>query len=286
MRLADGIEVGERQARLLVQAHGASASAWLGALPQRLDCLTRLWNVSLVGLLHAGVESIVLSARAAGGETLVLKLMVDRSDFAAQLDLAPMISALPCVPALIAFDRGAHALLMERAPGMHPPDPSLVDDAVRAALADLHRLSGAGRMSLESYLRNRTTRARSRAISMGLAQWQIDALDQADTQMRELMGADTRRSLVHGDLHAANLLVADNGHISMIDAWGLEGSPSYDIATWLVKTAHQVADPLGRITPPERVWVRALIPNHAVSMQHYDIEHAWPALWDLHRSLS
>jgi streptomycin 6-kinase len=285
MRLTSSATVGGAQLRMLERAHGERVAPWLSLLRKRLPELADAWDVQMGELLHAGVESIVLGATGKDGRRLVIKMMIDGDDFAQQLRLAPRMHSLHCVPKLVSSDAQAHALLMQRADGAHPADPATADDLMRRALDELHAISGQGCRELEAHWMDKHERTLTRAGDLGLDDHQRRAIGEGFECLSELIASIDHRCLLHGDLHAGNVLVTSSS-ASLIDAWGMDGPPQFDIATWLMTTAcSDVSCALGRIGEGERPWVHAMLPSYAVSMQNLGLASA-PLLWDLHAQLS
>jgi streptomycin 6-kinase len=131
----------DRELRLrLARRFGSAADEWFDALPDVLTDLGERWNLEWGTLIQRGSMSVVIRCRTAEGRPAVLKTSPERTRIA--YEAAALASwSTPHVPAVLALDESAGALLLEAIePGTPLAEaaayPAL--ESVAALLTSLH----------------------------------------------------------------------------------------------------------------------------------------------------
>ncbi len=191
---------------------GEDWASWVDALPGLADRVVAEWELSADGALLHGVTALVVPVRTAGGRPAVLKLgFPDVESEHEHLALQHW------------HGRGAVQLLRA--------DPVEACETVAALYADLHvpappqlrRLSGL----VPAWDRLLAALPRNAPVPHRL-------VDQARSLARDLAADDaTDGTLVHTDLHYANVLAADRAPWLVIDPKPLSGDPHYEPAPLL-----------------------------------------------------
>jgi len=200
--------------------------------------LARQWGLTLGPRYPHGASSRVRAVRRADGTPAVLKLAPDEEAAAAEADALAVWQGGGVTPALLA--RAPDALLLERV----QPGTRIRDEAARPAPADvaalvapLHRAVAAGRFPP---LRERLTRvfalAARRGVDRGLVERGLEAVLALDAQCEAA-------TLLHGDLHAGNVLRRGRGGLVAIDPRPCVGDPAFDLVGWVLE---------GDVAPPEQ----------------------------------
>jgi streptomycin 6-kinase len=251
----------------MVARFGPGVLAWADGAQARAGELADGWGVVLGAPFPTGGTARTFAAtRRSDGAALVLKLVPEPELVAAEAAALRAWAALPAaagaVPALVAL--ADDALLLERiAPGTRLADraaPAPID-AVAALVRALHDPGvplPAGLPSLRERLAFVYGLAARRGADPGLvARGRAAALELADG------GSDA--GLVHGDLHAGNVL--DGGPargLVAIDPRPCVGDRLFDLVDWVlhgaadpVVRAHALAEATGQ--DPQRLlaWTRA-----------------------------
>jgi streptomycin 6-kinase len=233
------------------------------------------WQLHSPMLLHAGVESVVVAA-SGPSQPVVLKLLVERRAWRDQQHVLTSLGRLghTYVPQVLDQDEPSHALLMEHVAGGAPRDVLLIDPKVRANLDRLHSAPICGHSTLAQYWAGREMRTSTRLGEMAADRERLQLAKFAQMQMRQLLRQASESVILHGDLHEGNILVTSDD-VMFIDFWGLQGPAEFDWATWVVKTARQLDDPLrtlDRCNEAELRWVAALAPAEATALEYLNID--------------
>ncbi len=210
------------------------AEQWADDAPELVRALADAWDLTVVGALVGGTESIVLDVRRSDGRPAALKLVIPRAGDAARHE----ITVLRLIdgdggPALFEADPDRGAILMERLGRslselglpMERRHKILCDVAARlwrpAAGCGLPTGADKGRWLIGAIAdlwdqldRPITERAVDHAVAC--AQRRVDAHD------------DERAVLVHGDVHQWNALESSTG-FALVDPDGLLAEPEYDL---------------------------------------------------------
>jgi streptomycin 6-kinase len=195
-------------------AAAANAEAWLDELPAVVHHLEQQWNITVGEPLWGATEAYVVEATSAGGQAVVLKLLLPSNSSAARHEITALRLAdgEGCV-ALLRGDPELGALLLERL------GPSLFEFGLPVTqrleiLCDT--VTRMWRAAPESGLPTGADRARHRADFIS-ATWDVldrpcseQAIDHAldCARRRETAHDEERAVLVHGDVHQLNALQA------------------------------------------------------------------------------
>jgi streptomycin 6-kinase len=199
--------------------------------------LAELWELSLEEWLPGGRGACVLNGVAASGERVVLKIPASPSDTRSERAALQYWDG-DGAPRLLGADDESGALLVEWVDGR--PFGHLADShgSFRRAGAYLRRLRRprpgvrAALPTLEEKLAP-LRRSRERAEGgRGASGLKESTIRREDAVRRWLADSTTKPDAVvlHGDLHAQNLLVRRDGALVAIDPYGVLGDPARDVA--------------------------------------------------------
>lgn len=226
--LPDGLPPGLRdQGRL-----GEDWQRWLDDLPRLATEVVDDWRLRPDGAPTHGYCSLVLPVRTAAGRPAVLKLGLP-DDESAQEHLALRHWGGRAAVELLRADPGRRALLLER---LHPEDLCGVDaldacEVVAGLYARLHVPAPASIVTLPHRLERWLGALASLPREAPLPRRFVE---QAVGQGRDLVtDPGSVGTLVHGDLHYANVLAADREAWLVIDPKPLSGDPHYEVAPLL-----------------------------------------------------
>lgn len=227
------IQVPQAFARTTIQREGEQGAAWIEGLPSLLAELLHRWGCHRDGdILHGGVGVVVPVLRH-GLTPAVLKVSFPHPGNVHEPDAFAAWRGRGAV-AMYERDDERFAMLLER---VQPSSLAEVEDSDEVA-------SVAGRISRRLALPAPPglPRIRDMVDEWG---WQLRTdhqelphtlptrtLDAALTTLQEL-GRDHPDLLVHGDLHARNVLRADREPWLAVDPKGWAGDPAYDAGTLL-----------------------------------------------------
>src|SRR5690242_1045309 len=130
-----------RATERLTRRFGPGIADWCAGIPALVDVLAERWALVPGWLFPAGNSSVVIRCTRSGGSAAVLKLSPDLPVVAEQAETLRLFGASGRVPAVLAADLAAGAVLLEliepgtRADSLQPP-PSARDWA--ALLSALH----------------------------------------------------------------------------------------------------------------------------------------------------
>jgi streptomycin 6-kinase len=218
-------------------AHGASA--WLDALPDLLAGIAADWQVTVGHVFGNATEAFVAEAACADGTPAVLKLLIPRSGDAAAHEITALRLAdgEGCVR-LLRADVERSALLLERL------GPGMFELALPIEERHEHLCAAASRLwrpAPDAGLPTGAEKGR-RLVELVTRLW--DELDRPCTERavahavacaerRIAAHRDERASLVHGDVHQWNALLAPDGSYKLVDPDGLLAEPEYDLGILL-----------------------------------------------------
>ncbi|OLR95168.1 aminoglycoside phosphotransferase family protein [Actinokineospora bangkokensis] len=248
---------------------GDGVLAWTEALPARLARLAARWDLE-VGEAFADGNSAVTLRVLRGGEPAVLKVSPDVDFAAEQAEVLTAWSPTGRVPRLLAADRAEGALLMEHVDGTEGtwPEPA----GFAALLRDLHGAVDDPAAVARRHLRSKDYEDFPRFTPTG----PVTAAHLARARERRvaLLAREAPLVLLHGDLHAANLVDGgpDRGVVA-IDPKAVLGEPEFDAVDYVLDApggrVEQRRDALLAASDldPERLdgWCRATAAVIAVS---------------------
>lgn len=225
-------------------------AAWLDGLPSVLDSLARDWSLTIGGTMSGGHAAVVVEATLADGTPSVLKVGLPghRRQLGFEATVLDLAAGDSCAR-LLRRDLTRDALLLERlGPAMYDvvPDPSTQHDMLCDIAAGLWRPlgddidlpTGADVARRMQDLIPQLWEELGRPCSPGAID---DAVGCAERRERAY---DRRTSvLVHGDVHEANALQAEDGTFKLIDPDGLRAEPACDLGT-IVRCTPDTGDDL------------------------------------------
>ncbi len=271
------IRIPEALARGTVEREGQRGAAWIAGLPATVDGLLRRWDCEPDGtVLHGGV-GVVLPVRRPDGRPAVLKVSFPHPGNVHEPDAFTAWGGRGAV-LLYARDDERFAMLLERAGVSSLAEQADGDELVSVAGRLSRRLAvpappGLPRLRGHAGRWEEELRADAARWARALAP---RALDAAVATVREV-GAVQPGTLVHGDLHARNILPGEREPWLAVDPKGYAGDPAYDAGTLLMsralflieaddlgRAAHRVLDVFAEAAGLDRERVRRWARFHAV----------------------
>ncbi|MGY5056344.1 aminoglycoside phosphotransferase family protein [Streptomyces sp. 900105755] len=284
------IGIPEALVRGTIEREGDRGAAWIAELPATVEDLLRRWGCEPDGeVTHGGVGVIVPVRLRSSGRPCVVKVSFPHPGNVHEPDAFEVWAGRGAVR-LHRRDDARFALLLERAhtstlAALEPDDEAVMTIAGRLN----HRLAVPAPPNLP--------RLRDRADAWA-AELREDAaelphplpprvLDAAHATVREL-GRTQPDTLVHGDLHARNILRADREPWLAVDPKGCAGDPAYDGGTLLKsralsllqcddlpRTARRLLDVFADAAELDRERVRRWAQLHAVQAAFWGRRHGF-----------
>jgi streptomycin 6-kinase len=259
---------------------GAAAAAWCDALPSLVGELAGRWGLSPVESLGGGTSRVFRCLGRDTGTTVWLKLTPDLTIAAEEAEALALWSHTPSVVDLLDQDLGVGALLLaDVSPARPAAEGGPLLPEVAALLRDLRDgvVSRPGRSGLRP-LADRidliASLAERRLAAARRPRLDPAVLERARAACLALCDSGPV-GLVHGDLHAANVLRGAAGRPVAIDPRPAWGDPDFDAVDWVLAgvsdlpTLEQRTGELAALVPgqsADRVlaWCRALAAFEAV----------------------
>ncbi|MEU3556058.1 aminoglycoside phosphotransferase family protein [Streptomyces fragilis] len=245
---------------------GPGVAAWCDALPSLVEELSERWGLVPAESLGGGTSRVVRCLRRDSGATVWLKVTPDPTVAAEEAEALSLWSGTPSVVDLLERDLRVGALLLaDVSPALPAPVPSPALPAADAlpppGAADAFPAPGAAGgprlpkvAALLRALRDgvpvRPERSGLRPLAdrigllLTLAGRRLAAADRRpplDPQVLErahaaclALCADGPVGLVHGDLHAGNVLAGADGRLVAIDPRPTWGDPDFDAVDWVM----------------------------------------------------
>ncbi|MDF6045628.1 aminoglycoside phosphotransferase family protein [Streptomyces sp. JH14] len=231
------IRTPEAFARSTVEREGESGAAWLAELPRIVDDVLGHWGCVPDGrVMHGGV-GIIVPVRRGTGETAVLKVSFPHPGNVHEPDA---FAAWGGRGAVLLHERADErfAMLLERARPSTLAEIEDGDEVVTVAGRLSRRLAvpappGLPRLRERADDWEEQLRKDAGELPHTLPRQVVDA---AVATVREL-GRVQPDLLIHGDLHARNILRADREPWLAVDPKGYAGDPAYDGGTLLKSRA-------------------------------------------------
>ena len=224
--------------RRLVVRFGTLIDRWWEELPELLAALSRRWSLTLDQPVGRGNTSLVIRCSRGDDTPGILKLVPDLE--IARAEVQALLAWRPSarVPSVYEADFAAGALLMEAIPG----EMSLEDASPRSFLGEVTRLiqelhecspgmRAADYDSLERRVDFMFRRSAERLARMDGAAGAIESGDfETGHRLAHSLAANAPRAvLLHGDLHAGNILMAGSSRgLVAIDPRPCFGDPAWD----------------------------------------------------------
>ncbi|MFB7512210.1 aminoglycoside phosphotransferase family protein [Streptomyces sp. NPDC056144] len=278
----------EAFARTTIEREGEKGEAWLSGLPSLVAELLGSWRCARDGeVLHGGV-GVIVPVRRADGTAAVLKVSFPHPGNVHEPDAFAAWGGRGAV-LLHERDDARFAMLLERAsPGTLADLPD--EDAVLRVAGRLSRRlavpapAGLPRLQDKAQAWEEGLRADAAEFAGALP----DAVvAEAVATVREL-GSVQPDTLVHGDLHARNILPAVREPWLAVDPKGCAGDPAYDGGTLLKTRAlaflaaddlraavHRAVAVFGEAAELDRERVRRWAQFHAVQAAFWGRRHGF-----------
>ncbi|WP_329560952.1 aminoglycoside phosphotransferase family protein [Kitasatospora sp. NBC_01266] len=229
------IEVPEQFARGTVDREGAPGAAWLAELPVIVDELMERWSCVPDGaVVHGGVGVVVPVRRRGGGEgAAVLKVSFPHPGNVHEPDAFAAWGGRGAV-LLHERDDERFAMLLERVRTSTLAEVEDGDEIASVAGRLNRRLAvpappGLPRLREQAEEWAERLRRDAEELTHTMSRHAVDA---AVATAREL-GRAQPDLIVHGDLHARNILRAEREPWLVVDPKGYAGDPAYDGGTLL-----------------------------------------------------
>jgi streptomycin 6-kinase len=229
--------------RRLIERFGPRVTEWCEELPTQLDRLARKWSIQIDRSSSRGSHSCLLLCRLRSGEPAVLKLSPDRTLGVAEASALTAWRPSGRVPHLLEFDEEMGALLMEAIqPGtpLADSEAAIPLEAIAGLVRDLHSAPGENDMTNFPPLIERVEfvfelwgkQLHKPEVAQHVSQ---DLLERSLATARELAASPGPRVLLHGDLHAHNVLDGgpDRGLVA-VDPRACVGDPASDLIDWVL----------------------------------------------------
>ncbi|MGW8350957.1 aminoglycoside phosphotransferase family protein [Streptomyces wedmorensis] len=293
------IAMPEEFARCTVDREGEPGEAWLAGLPGIVKELLERWECEPDGeVMHGGV-GVVVPVRRRARERAVLKVSFPHPGNIHEPDAFEAWGGRGAVR-LHERDDARFAMLLERVRSSTLADVEDGDEVVTVAGRLNRRLAvpappGLPRLRERADAWEEELRGDAEELPHALPR---EALDAALATVREL-GRGQPDTLVHGDLHARNILRADREPWLAVDPKGYAGDPAYDGGTLLksraltlldaddlTKAVHRVLDVFAEAAELDRERVRRWAQFHAVQAAFWGRRHGFRVARDgsrLHR---
>ncbi|MFJ8794763.1 aminoglycoside phosphotransferase family protein [Streptomyces sp. NPDC102462] len=281
------IRVPEGFAWSTVQREGRPGAVWLDRLPGIVEELTGAWGCVQDGeVMHGGV-GVIVPVRRAGGAA-VLKVSFPHPGNVHEPDAFTAWAGRGAV-LLHERDDERFAMLLERARPATLAQVGDGDELVTVAGRLGRRLAvaappGLPRLCEQADAWEERLFRDAAEPAHGLSR---RALDAAVATVREL-GRAQPDTLVHGDLHARNILRADREPWLAVDPKGYAGDPAYDAGTLLKSRApallavddlsrsvHRILDVFAEAAELDRERVRRWCQLHAVQAAFWGRRHGF-----------
>ncbi|MEV8564605.1 aminoglycoside phosphotransferase family protein [Streptomyces sp. NPDC051322] len=278
----------EAFARSTIEREGERGAAWLAALPGIVEELVDTWGCLPDGeVMHGGVGVIVPVRRAAEGAA-VLKVSFPHPGNVHEPDAFAAWGGRGAV-LLYERDDARFAMLLERTRTSTLADVMDGDSVLTVAGRISRRLAapappGLPRLREQADTWEEQLRKDCADLTHSLTPYAVDA---AVATVREL-GRTQPDTLIHGDLHARNILRADREPWLAVDPKGYAGDPAYDGGTLLKsraltlleaddlrKAVHRALDVFAEAAELEREDIRRWAQLHAVQAAFWGRRHGF-----------
>lgn len=233
-----GLVLDDEARRRLSVRFGDAVAAWCDALPALVDRLSARWGLTLEAPL-AGGTSRTFRCRRSDGRSVVLKLVPEPEIAATEAAALRAWSGAPSVVELLDSDLDCGALLLE---GLVPGIPlresgrQVTFAEVASLLWQLHVQEVAGDFpSLAERMDFVFDYTERRRAGSPAARFVAANLVERSRRAALELAADSQKVLLHGDLHAGNVLDAGPQRgLVVIDPRPCIGDPASDVIDWVL----------------------------------------------------
>ncbi len=265
----------------LTRRFGPGVADWCAGIPALVGVLAGRWALSPGDLLPGGNSSVVIRCTRSGGSPAVLKLSPDLPVVAEQVATLRLFGAGGRVPAVLAADLAAGAVLLEliepgtQAGSLQPP-PTARDWASLLEALHMAPVPPDYPTDLRAQCSGFFARIGGRVAEPEVGRW-VSAADVAlgAERCQALLATESTRVLLHGDLHLANVLDGGPGRgLVAIDPRACAGDPCFDAVDYLLDGAGRdgvearctaLAIASGLDEERLRAWCRAIAPIVAIT---------------------
>ncbi|MFD9335076.1 aminoglycoside phosphotransferase family protein [Streptomyces sp. NPDC060028] len=282
------IGIPEAFSRSTIEREGEPGAAWLVELPGIVEGLLRQWECVPDGeVMHGGVGLIVPVLRGTDGAA-VLKVSFPHPGNVHEPDAFAAWRGRGAVRLHERHDE-QFAMLLERVRSSTLAEVEDGDEVVRVAGRLNHRLAvpappGLPRLREQADAWEEELRKDAMELPHGLSPYVVDA---AVATVREVARVQPD-TLIHGDLHARNVLAADREPWLAVDPKGYAGDPAYDCGTLLKsraltlieahdphKAVHRILDVFADAAELDRERARRWAQFHAVQAAFWGRRHGF-----------
>lgn len=274
MNTADLVAALPGAAQRRAASHGQAGRDWLDGLPARVDEVADRWRLRLEGVLDGGSESLALAVACGDGRPAVLKMAPPWAEVDGPQTRVLQAARGRGYAELYAVDATAGALLIERL-GRRLDQMGWPPEAEMAALCTAFQAAWTVRIDPDGLVDGRGKAHALMAFIDATAAELGHPLSAAVISRARLYAEDraaahdpARAVIAHGDGHAANALLGEDGAFRFIDPDGLFIEPAYDLGVLMREwpddilagdavergrgRSRALADPCG--LDPEAVW--------------------------------
>lgn len=282
------IVVPDTFARSTVEREGARGVAWIAELPGIVQGLVERWGCVPDGAVTHGGVGVIFPVRRRGEGPSVLKVSFPHPGNVHEPDAFAVWGGRGAVM-LHARDDENFAMLLERARTSTLAEVGDADEIAEVAGRLGRRLAvpappGLPRLHEQARAWEDQLRKDAAELAHGMSPHTVDA---AVATAREL-GRVQPEFLVHGDLHARNILRAEREPWLAVDPKGYVGDPAYDAGTLLTSralslldvpdlraAAHRILDIFSESAELDRVRARRWAQFHAVRGAFWGRRHGF-----------
>ena len=233
----------DRFARHIVEVWGDEGAAWLRQLPDLVAEYADRWALTVAPPFDNLSYNYVAPAARADGTACVLKLGVPRQELVTEIEALRLFGGRGAVE-LLEADAERGVLLLERLTPGTPLSRLADDDQATAVAAEVMR--GLWRRPppahpfphVADWLRG-FGRLRQR-FDGGTGPLDARLVGQAEALAADLLASTETETVLHGDLHHANILRAARQPWLAIDPKGVIGDPVYEVGALLRNPSPQL----------------------------------------------
>ncbi len=224
-------------AQKIVDIHGVNGRRWLEELPETMALAAHRWDLEIEPPFEDLSYNYVAPARTGDGREVVVKAGVPSLELTCELEALRLFDGRG-IAQLLDADEELGVLILERLRPGRPlaeikDDEALTQSAV-ALLCELQVQAppGHGFASVAGWAAG-LGRLRDH-FGGGFGPFPPDLVEAAESLFAGLIDPSSDYVLIHGDLHAGNILSAGREPWLAIDPKGVVGNPVYDVAVFAV----------------------------------------------------